>query len=449
MAGYNFATIEDKWQKYWEDNATFRQPNPGEDGFEDKPKFYVLDMFPYPSGEGLHVGHPVGYVATDIVARHARMKGYNVLHPIGYDAFGLPAEQYAIEHGVHPRDTTERNIANIERQIRMFGFSYDWSRRLTTTDVDYYRWTQWIFLQMFNGWYDLEANAARPIGELVHRLESGEYVVDIAGRAIRNVSDGITPVLGDPVGTSKWHELSQGERNSVIDAHRLAYMAQVPVNWCPKLGTVLANEEVTNEGRSDRGDHPVYRRDLKQWMLRITAYADRLLADIDMVNWPEPIKIMQRNWIGKSVGADVDFECTTGVSPVGPGVSPVGPGVSPVGPGVSPVGPFTSAATKPEASRPALTAKSMKGMNPYPRQELRPENVMTHIRNLPHVEMPGATYFITFHSAKDEAIADSERQLVLEACLHWHNERCNIYAVCVMDNHVHMLARPFQDLNDI
>ena len=307
MAGYDFAAIERKWQKYWEDNGTFRQPNPGQDGFEDKPKFYVLDMFPYPSAEGLHVGHPEGYTASDIVARYMRMKGCNVMHPMGYDAFGLPAEQYAVEHGVHPRDTTERNIANIERQIRMFGFSYDWSRRLATTDEQYYRWTQWIFLRMFNSWYDPEANAARPISELVHRLESGRYVVDVAGRAVANVSDGITPVLGDPVGTSKWHELSRGERNSVIDAHRLAYMAEVPVNWCPKLGTVLANEEVTNEGRSDRGDHPVYRRDLKQWMLRITAYAERLLADLDQVDWPEPIKIMQRNWIGKSAGANVLF----------------------------------------------------------------------------------------------------------------------------------------------
>ena len=173
MAGYDFATIERKWQKYWDDNGTFQQANPGREGFEDKPKFYVLDMFPYPSAEGLHVGHPEGYTATDIAARYMRMKGYNVLHPMGYDAFGLPAEQYAVEHGVHPRETTEKNIANIDRQIRMFGFSYDWSRRLATTDVDYYRWTQWIFRQMFNSWYDPEANAARPIGELLRRLESG------------------------------------------------------------------------------------------------------------------------------------------------------------------------------------------------------------------------------------------------------------------------------------
>jgi len=307
MAGYDFAAIEKKWQDYWAENETFRQPNPGEDGFAEKPKLYVLDMFPYPSGAGLHVGHPEGYTATDIVCRYARMNGRNVLHPMGYDAFGLPAEQYAVEHGVHPRETTARNIANIERQIRSFGFSYDWSRRLATTDEAYYRWTQWIFLQMFQSWYDPEAGAARPISELIHRLESGEYVVDLAGRATVNVSDGITPVLGEPVGTSKWHELSRAERNAVIDAHRLAYMAEVPVNWCPMLGTVLANEEVTNEGRSERGDHPVYRRALKQWMLRITAYAERLQADLDTLDWPEPIKIMQRNWIGRSTGAEVDF----------------------------------------------------------------------------------------------------------------------------------------------
>ncbi|MGB2821147.1 MAG: leucine--tRNA ligase, partial [Phycisphaerae bacterium] len=307
MAGYDFAAIEKKWQGYWAENDTFRQPNPGEEGFAERPKLYVLDMFPYPSGAGLHVGHPEGYTATDIVCRHARMKGCNVLHPMGYDAFGLPAQQYAVEHGIHPRETTARNIANIERQIKMVGFSYDWSRRVATTDVEYYRWTQWIFLQMFNSWYDPEAGAARPIRELVHRLESGDYVVNVVGEATVNVSDGMAPIFGDTIGTSKWHELSKAERNAIVDNHRLAYMAEVPVNWCPKLGTVLANEEVTNEGRSDRGDHPVYRRALKQWMLRITAYAERLQADLDTLDWPEPIKIMQRNWIGRSTGAEVDF----------------------------------------------------------------------------------------------------------------------------------------------
>jgi len=307
MAGYDFAAIEKKWQQYWHDNQTFRQPNPGEDGFADRPKLYILDMFPYPSGAGLHVGHPEGYTATDIVARYARMKGYNVLHPMGYDSFGLPAQQYAVDHGVHPRETTAANIANIERQIKMFGFSYDWSRRVATTDVEYYRWTQWIFLQMYNSWYDPESNAARPIEELVHRLESGDYVVDPVGQATASIYDGMGAYFGAPVGTTKWHELPAEQRREIIDDHRLAYMAEVPVNWCPKLGTVLANEEVTNEGRSDRGDHPVYRRALRQWMLRITAYTDRLLDDLETLDWPESIKIMQRNWIGKSTGAEVDF----------------------------------------------------------------------------------------------------------------------------------------------
>jgi len=273
MAAYPFAEVEKKWQAYWEKNRTFEVPVRPD---TSKPKFYVLDMFPYPSGAGLHVGHPEGYTATDIVARYKRMKGFNVLHPMGYDSFGLPAQQYAVEHGIHPRVTTERNIANIERQIKMFGFSYDWSRRVATTDPDYYRWTQWIFLQMFNAWFDPGQQKARPISTLVEKLKQQ----GLAGKAL----------------------------SDAVDAQRLAFMAEVPVNWCPALGTVLANEEVTNEGRSERGNHPVYRRALKQWMLRITSYAERLVADLKLVDWPESIKIMQRNWIGRSEGAEVEFQ---------------------------------------------------------------------------------------------------------------------------------------------
>ncbi len=308
MAGYDFAAIEKKWQDYWQENETFRQPNPGEEGFVDRPKTFILDMFPYPSGAGLHVGHPEGYTATDIVARFRRMRGYNVLHPMGYDAFGLPAEQYAVEHGVHPRETTAKNIANIERQIKMFGFSYDWSRRIATVDPEYYRWTQWIFLKLFNSWYDPETNCARPIDTLINMLESGELVVDVGGNVKPPpVTETLEAVAGIPSGFFKFAELEPDQQRRLIDEYRLAYMAEVPVNWCPKLGTVLANEEVTNEGKSDRGNHPVYRRALKQWMLRITAFADRLLEDIDALDWPESIKIMQRNWIGKSIGAEVDF----------------------------------------------------------------------------------------------------------------------------------------------
>jgi leucyl-tRNA synthetase len=310
MAQYDFNAIEKKWQKYWQDNHTFDQPGPGQEGFDpEKPKMYVLDMFPYPSGAGLHVGHPEGYTASDIVSRYKRMKGYNVLHPMGYDAFGLPAEQYAVEHGVHPRETTEKNIANIERQIKMFGFSYDWSRKIATTDVEYYRWTQWIFLKLFNSWYDPVANAARPIEELINKLESGLLVVDLAGQAVQPPPDGsFSAIAGLPAEDMNFASLTPQEQREIIDAHRLAYMAEVPVNWCPQLGTVLANEEVTNDGKSERGDYPVFRRNLKQWMLRITTYATRLLEDIELVDWPEPIKIMQRNWIGKSSGASVDFE---------------------------------------------------------------------------------------------------------------------------------------------
>ncbi|HEX4145714.1 MAG TPA: leucine--tRNA ligase [Pirellulales bacterium] len=269
MPRYNPSTIEPKWQKHWESERTFATPR-----LPQGEKFYVLDMFPYPSGDGLHVGHPEGQTATDIVCRYERMRGKCVLHPMGWDAFGLPAEQYAKKTGTPPRVTTEKNIGTFRRQEKMLGFSYDWSRELATTDVDYFRWTQWIFLVLFDTWYDVKSGQGRPIAEL-------EIPPDVAAggdEAVRRYQD----------------------------AHRLAYQSHAPVNWCPALGTVLANEEVIG-GLSERGHHPVVRIPLRQWMLRITAYADRLGHDLDGLDWPESIKSLQRNWIGRSTGAEVDF----------------------------------------------------------------------------------------------------------------------------------------------
>ncbi len=294
--------IEAKWQQRWEERGSFITPNPGQPAFErfkGRPKQYILDMFPYPSGVGLHVGHPLGYIATDIYARYLRARGFCVLHAMGYDAFGLPAEQFAVEHGVHPRITTERNIATMRAQLKRLGLAHDPTRSVSTTDVAFYRWTQWIFLQIYHSWYDAEAinpagskGRARPISELVHEFESGRRALP-AGYA----------------GT--WSQLSEDDRRAIIDSYRLAYLAEVPVNWCPALGTVLANEEVTADGRSERGNHPVYKRPLKQWMMRITAYAERLLDDLEPLAWPESTKLMQRNWIGRSEGAYIDFpvEC--------------------------------------------------------------------------------------------------------------------------------------------
>ncbi len=269
-ARYPFADVERKWQVRWLAEKTFRTPEQA----DGRPKCYVLVMFPFSSGSGLHVGHPKSYVAADVLARYKRMRGFRVLHPMGWDAFGLPAEQYAVETGVHPRLTTRENVATFRRQIRMLGISYDWDREINTTEPDYYRWTQWIFLKLFDSFYDESAGRARPVRELAIP-EGVRAEGDAAVRRYR-------------------------------DARRLAYQAEAPVNWCPELGTVLANEEVV-DGKSERGGHPVVRLPLRQWMLRITAYADRLLADIDDVDWPEPIKLQQRNWIGKSTGAEIDF----------------------------------------------------------------------------------------------------------------------------------------------
>lgn len=294
------ATIETRWQDRWEEEGTFLAPNPtgplatGFERVKDLPKLYVLDMFPYPSGKGLHVGHPLGFIGTDVYARYKRMTGHNVIHAMGYDAFGLPAEQYAVETGQHPRVTTDANIANMRRQLRRLGLGHDPRRSVATTDVAFYKWTQWIFLQVFGSWYDGDADRARPIGELEAELAHGT----------RQPDPGTNP------GDRPWEDLSAVERRRVVDAHRLAYLHEAPVNWCPGLGTVLANEEVTADGRSDRGNFPVFRRPLKQWMMRITAYADRLLDDLDLLDWSESIKLMQRNWIGRSEGAEVRFATT-------------------------------------------------------------------------------------------------------------------------------------------
>ncbi len=269
MPSYNPKVIEPRWQRYWEEHKTFRTPD-----VSDKPKYYILDMFPYPSGAGLHVGHPEGYTATDILARYRRMRGANVLHPMGWDAFGLPAEQYAISTGTHPRVTTQKNINEFRRQIKMLGFSYDWDREVDTTDPEYFKWTQWIFLELYDTWYDASIDKGLPIRE----LPIPPTVAEAGADAVRKYQD-------------SW---------------RLAYQAEVPVNWCEALGTVLANEEVI-DGKSERGGHPVVRMPLRQWLLRITAYADRLENDLALVDWPESIKKMQRDWIGRSVGAEVDF----------------------------------------------------------------------------------------------------------------------------------------------
>ena len=281
--------IERRWQQHWTEHGTFHAPNPaGPWGQDNVPadKLFVLDMFPYPSGEGLHVGHPLGFIGTDVYARFQRMCGANVLHTMGFDAFGLPAEQYAVQTGEHPRKTTEANIIRYLNQIRRLGFGHDERRRVATADVEYYRWTQWIFVQIFNSWFDEAAGKARPISELEAEFATGA----------RPTPDG-----------RPWGECSRVEQRRIIDRYRLVYLSEEPVNWCPGLGTVLANEEVTADGRSDRGNFPVFRRNLRQWMMRITAYADRLVDDLDRLEWPESIKRMQRNWIGRSSGATIRF----------------------------------------------------------------------------------------------------------------------------------------------
>ena len=288
--------IEPKWQAQWDRDQTFITANPGDANFDAaKPKYFCLDMFPYPSGAGLHVGHPEGYTATDIICRYKRHRGYNVLHPMGWDAFGLPAEQYAIQTGIHPAVTTRKSIDTFRRQLKRFGFSYDWSREFATIDPDYYKWTQWIWLKAYNAFYDMEQERARPIQDLIHDLNSGKAACGLA--------------------PSQWKNLSDQQKRAFIDRQRLVYLAEQTVNWCPKLGTALANEEVI-DGKSERGGYPVYRKPLKQWMFRITAYAERLLRDLDLVKWPESTRIQQTEWIGRSEGAEIDFEISNSKSQV-------------------------------------------------------------------------------------------------------------------------------------
>src|SRR6201991_3015091 len=288
---YQFREIEKKWQQFWAENKTFKADNNS-----SKPKYYVLDMFPYPSGAGLHVGHPLGYIASDIFARYKRLRGYNVLHPMGYDSFGLPAEQSAIQTGQHPAITTADNIATYRRQLDQIGFSFDWSREVRTSSPDYYKWTQWIFMQLFNSWYNKDADKAESIAKLVTYFE-------------QNGSTGINAVCDEEVlsfTAEEWKAMSFDEQQSELLKYRLTYLRESTVNWCPALGTVLANDEV-KDGFSERGGYPVEQKKMMQWSMRITAYAQRLLQGLDTIDWPEPLKEMQRNWIGKSIGASVKF----------------------------------------------------------------------------------------------------------------------------------------------
>ncbi len=295
MADYNFREIETRWQAYWAENHTFEaQTDP------TKPKYYVLDMFPYPSGAGLHVGHPLGYIASDIYSRYKRLRGFNVLHPMGYDAFGLPAEQYAIQTGKHPEETTEKNIARYREQLDRIGFSYDWSREIRTCDPDYYKWTQWAFLKMFGSWYDNDLQKARPIEELEAAFAAGG-------------SDSVNAACSEhePFTAEQWNAFDERQKAAALMNWRIAYQGETSVNWCPKLGTVLANDEV-KEGYSVRGGHPVEQKKMTQWQLRVSAYAGRLLDDLESLDWTDSLKDMQRNWIGRSQGCEMVFKTYNG-----------------------------------------------------------------------------------------------------------------------------------------
>ena len=288
---YNFKEIEKKWQKYWKDHHIYQVK---ED--ESKPKYYVLDMFPYPSGAGLHVGHPLGYIASDIYSRYKRLKGFNVLHPMGYDAYGLPAEQYAIQTGQHPAITTEKNINRYREQLDKIGFCYDWSREIRTCDPEYYKWTQWAFIQMFNSYYCNDKQQARPIEELVKTFET-------------TGTEGVNAACSEELSftSEEWNGKSEKEQQEILMNYRIAYLGDTMVNWCPQLGTVLANDEVS-EGVSIRGGYPVEQKVMRQWCLRVSAYAQRLLEGLDKIDWTDSLKETQKNWIGRSEGAEMQFK---------------------------------------------------------------------------------------------------------------------------------------------
>ncbi len=288
---YDHQQIEKKWQKYWEENQTYKTSDS-----TDKPKFYVLDMFPYPSGAGLHVGHPLGYIASDIYARYKRHQGFNVLHPVGYDSFGLPAEQYAIQTGQHPAITTEQNITRYEEQLRKIGFSFDWSREVRTSDPSYYKWTQWIFIELFHSWYNKNTDKAEPISTLIKHFES---------KGTQDINANETEELHFTA--EEWNTASEMDKEDILLNYRLAYRAETTVNWCPALGTVLANDEV-KDGKSERGGFPVFQKKMMQWSMRISAYSERLLQGLKGLDWPQPLKDSQEYWIGKSQGAQVKFE---------------------------------------------------------------------------------------------------------------------------------------------
>jgi leucyl-tRNA synthetase len=298
---YNFRNIEKKWQDWWKANKVYTVNN-----VSDKPKYYVLDMFPYPSGAGLHVGHPLGYIASDIYSRYKRLKGFNVLHPMGFDSFGLPAEQYALETGQHPAETTKKNIATFKSQLDKIGFCYDWEREVQTSDPKFYKWTQWIFLQLFNSYFCNTEKKALPISLLIKKYETKGAMP----------KGGEPPIPGKHFTAEQWKAFTKQQQEEILMNRRLAFSKYGEVNWCEALGTVLANDEVVN-GVSERGGHPVEKKKMRQWYLRITAYAERLLEGLEKVDFSDSMKEMQRNWIGKSSGAEMDFEIRSQKSEVG------------------------------------------------------------------------------------------------------------------------------------